>query len=183
MKFGGLGDFAVRLATMEADIAAAKAVAIEKACQIVKTEAKRVIGTYDYNWPQLAEATQEDRVKQGYPPNETLLRSGALRASIGHVLEREGVDIVGYVGSADKIAVYQELGTSRVPPRPFLGGATETKRDEVVAMMHRKIWSAMVNGGPAYHEFREIVHEAHKVVDAAKEFVEDATDHDGRGNE
>jgi len=44
------------------------------------------------------------------------LRTGALRASIGH--EVDGT--VAVVGSSNDVAVDQELGTRTVPPRPFL---------------------------------------------------------------
>jgi hypothetical protein len=38
--------------------------------QTVENEAKRVIGTYDYDWPQLAASTQAQRVRKGFPANE-----------------------------------------------------------------------------------------------------------------
>ena len=43
-------------------------------------------------------------------------RSGALRASIGHQVD----DDVAVVGSSDPVAVFQEIGTERDRPRPFL---------------------------------------------------------------
>jgi hypothetical protein len=77
------------------------------------------MGTYDYDWPQLAESTQRERERLGFAANEPLLRTGDLRESIEYtVLPREAAV---EIGSNDKIAVYQELGTSRIPPRSFLG--------------------------------------------------------------
>lgn len=46
-------------------------------------------------------------------------QTGALQASIGHSLD--GLRAV--VGSADKAAAPQELGTVHLPPRPFLAPA------------------------------------------------------------
>ena len=43
-------------------------------------------------------------------------RSGALHASIGSDAAAAGA----VVGSSDPVALYQELGTAAVPPRPFL---------------------------------------------------------------
>lgn len=105
---------------------------LEEACQLVEKEAKDVIGEYraGYNWPQLAQSTQEERARLGYPPNEPLLREGDLRASIEHTVAWDA----GYVGSNSKIAVYQELGTSKIPPRPFLGGAAAAKEKEVLEL-------------------------------------------------
>jgi hypothetical protein len=89
--------------------------------RIVETEARALIGTYDYRprWPELAEATKEERSAQGLPENEPLLRTGGLRDSIHHHVDGDTV----HVGSDDDKAVWQELGTIHIPPRTFLKGA------------------------------------------------------------
>lgn len=125
-----LAEFALHLAKFGAMVEVAKAEALEKACEIVEEEAKRVIGTYDYSWPQLAPSTQADRSSHGYPANEPLLRDGSMRESITHHVE--GSD--GYVGSPSKIALYQELGTAHIPPRSFLGGAARAKEGEIAEL-------------------------------------------------
>jgi hypothetical protein len=102
---------------------------LEKAAKMVEDEAKDAIGTYRYGWPQLAESTQEDRVRQGYSANEPLLRAGDLRDSIEHVVVHH--ESAAYVGSNNPIAVYQELGTVDIPPRSFLGGAARAKEHEI----------------------------------------------------
>lgn len=104
--------------------------ALDHACRIVKEEAKGVIGTYEYGWPQLAPSTQEQRARLGFAANEPLLRTGDLRDSISHYVEGD----TGYVGSPSKIALAQELGTSKIPPRSFLGGAARAKEAEIHAL-------------------------------------------------
>lgn len=106
---------------------------MEKACKIVEKEAKRVIGTYDYGWTELAESTKADRAAHGFPEDEPLLRTGEMRDSIEHrvEVERIGFEVVGLVGTDNKIAVYQELGTRTIPPRSFLGEAAMHKEHEV----------------------------------------------------
>lgn len=86
----------------------------------VANEAKRVIGTYEYGWPQLAESTQEDRVKRGFTPNNPLERTGELRDSIGHraAIAPDGAD--GLVFSGEKKALWAEMGTVTQPARSFL---------------------------------------------------------------
>ncbi|MCC3246674.1 hypothetical protein LG047_15340 [Methylocystis sp. WRRC1] len=132
-----LADFAKDLARADVMFEFARHEALEKACQIVEDEAKRVIGTYDYGWKQLAPATQRERVRLGFTPNDPLLRSGELRDSITHhvVTGLTGTGAMredaGYVGSPSKIALYQELGTARIPPRSFLGGAARAKEGEI----------------------------------------------------
>lgn len=123
-----LEEFAKHLLAMPAALTIVQHEILEDACKIVEEEAKRVIGTYDYGWPQLAPATQEDRTRKGFSANEPLLRTGELRDSITHEVVSHDT---AYVGSTSLIAKYQELGTSKIPPRPFLGGATAAKEEEI----------------------------------------------------
>lgn len=126
--FDSLAGFAAEAAAITLAIHEGEHELLDHAGHIIETEAKRVIGTYEYGWPQLAESTQEDRERKGYAPNEPLLREGNMRDSIGHtVVDREHTV---YIGSNEDIAVYQELGTSRIPPRPFLQGAAMHKGAE-----------------------------------------------------
>ena len=114
---------------------------LEKAATIVETEAKRVIGTYDYDWVELAQSTQTDRMQRGFPPNEPLLRTGELRDSIQHTVgDREA-----HIGSNNQKAVWQELGTSRIPPRSFLGAAAVHKEKEVVAAIGRSVYAHLIS--------------------------------------
>lgn len=107
-----------RLLDDEARLKDAKNVALETAAQMVEDEAKRVIGTYDFDWPQLAASTQDQRRSLGYAANEPLLRTGALRDSISHEIVAPGEEAV--IGSTSDVAVWQEFGTATIPPRPFL---------------------------------------------------------------
>jgi len=73
-------------------------------------------------WDDLAESTQADRVQQGYPADEPLLREGALRDA--YEVWRDGPDVVvGVRPESDQavIAEAQEFGTATIPPRPVLG--------------------------------------------------------------
>jgi hypothetical protein len=118
--------------------------ALEKAAETVEKEAKRVIGTYDYGWPELAESTQAERASLGYPEDEPLLRDGTLRDSIEHKFV--SADEV-QVGSDSDIAVYQELGTVRIPPRSFLASAAAAKEKEVVHEMGHHVVTALLPSG------------------------------------
>jgi hypothetical protein len=91
---------------------------LKRAAEMIRDEAKRVIGTYDYGWRELAPATIADRVRQGYAPDQPLLRSGAMRESIEYTIIEPGKE--AEIGSNDPIAVFQELGTATIPPRSFL---------------------------------------------------------------
>ena len=58
---------------------------------------------------------------KGFPVPAPLLRTGEMRDSIGHQVDPVQLELV--VGATDRTAVYQEIGTSRIPPRSFLGRA------------------------------------------------------------
>lgn len=140
---------AVAGATMA--VRAAEKRALERAARIIEAEAKDEIGTYQgaigpfEPWAPLAEATQADRVRQGFPADEPLLRTGQMRASIGHAVgDREAV-----VGSNDDRAVWQELGTRTIPPRSFLGGAALRKAPEAARAMGAEVVAALVGPGVA----------------------------------
>lgn len=112
--------------------------ALEKACVIIETEAKHVIGTYEYGWPPLKPETIARKANGDTP----LLETGEMRDSIEHYVEGKS----GFVGSNDDKAVWQELGTSRIPPRSFLGGAAARKGREAAAV-GASIVTSMIRGG------------------------------------
>lgn len=96
---------------------------LDKASALLQRETKKMFGTYQQGagpfeaWPELADSTKEDRVKQGYSENDPLLREGDLRDSI----EREVEKTEAIVGSTSEIMPFHEFGTSRMPPRPVFG--------------------------------------------------------------
>jgi hypothetical protein len=96
----------------------AREVALETASQMIVAQAKSAIGTYTFEWPQLAGSTQVEREREGFPANEPLLRTGAMRDSISYTIDKPGEEAT--VGSTSEIALWQELGTPKIPPRPFL---------------------------------------------------------------
>jgi phage gpG-like protein len=158
MTLSSFGELAAKLMTAEADMKLAQEAAVEKACQMVEKWAKKAIGQYlpGYNWAQLKEATQEERVRLGYSANEPLLRTGELRDSIGHFVEREGAEVIGYVGTNDPVAKYHEYGTSRMPPRSFLG-ASMMAQERAIVEMTGHLFAAAMQGGPNFREMREMV--------------------------
>lgn len=87
----------------------------------VKIEARAMIGHEHAEWPPLSAATLADKAAKGFAVPAPLLRTGEMRDSIECEAELSPEGAIGVVGSPDKIALYQELGTSRgIPPRPFL---------------------------------------------------------------
>ena len=127
---------------MEHELTTATHKALDHAAKLVEAEAKREIGDYQPDkgpfaaWAELADSTQKDRAAKGFPENEPLLRTGALRDTIEHTVKSHHE---AEVGSDSLIAVYQELGTNHIPPRSFLGGAAFTKSHEVKALLGHSV--------------------------------------------
>jgi phage gpG-like protein len=114
---------------------------IKKAAQLVAEEAKRVLGTYDYGWPKLKPATIARKATGDSP----LLETGELRDSIQFSVKD---DSTAYVGSNDPVALYQELGTSRIPPRSFLAGAAKRKEEECHKLCGHDLFEAVFSRNP-----------------------------------
>jgi len=86
-------------------------------------EARSFIGNEQPGWAALAESTLSDKERQGYPTPHPLERTGELKDSISGEAETFLGGVHGVVGSTSDLAVLHEVGTSRMPPRPFLGPA------------------------------------------------------------
>src|SRR3954469_19854677 len=71
---------------------------LSKAAKIVQDEARAEVGHYQEGvgdfiaWPELADATKEDRLRKGYTENDPLLRSGELRDSIEVAMSVSGLE-------------------------------------------------------------------------------------------
>ncbi len=79
-----------------------------------------MIGNGVAEWPALASSTVAEKERLGYTgrlsATDPLYRTGELRISIKCDVEGHTVRF----GSTDKVAPFQEHGTSRIPPRPFI---------------------------------------------------------------
>ncbi len=151
--------------------------ALELGAKAIQAEAKRVIGTYDYGWPQLAPATQADREHQGFPANEPLLRTGEMRDSIHYAIITPGKE--AEIGSNSDIAFYQELGTSTIPARSFLASSAARLEKPIIKMI-RKTVGAAVEGRNIAGEIAKIAVEvAHDLAHDAGELLEGDDDHHG----
>lgn len=77
---------------------------------------------------------------QGFEENEPLLRTGELRDSIEHAVGAGEAAI----GSNNDKAVWQELGTDKIPPRSFLGSAAVENAEAVKKIVGETIVIALV---------------------------------------
>jgi phage gpG-like protein len=124
---------------------------LEAAAGLIQNTARAKLGHYQPSvehfpaWPELADFTKQDRVAKGFTENDPLLRTGELRDSIGHAVR--GFEAV--IGSTSDVAVYQELGTDRIPPRPFLGPAVVENEEALRALWHDVLLRGFLGRGAA----------------------------------
>lgn len=124
-NFTSFGGFAAHLVRLMAEAPTVLHHAADRAAQVVLDDARDRVGFYQDRagpfaaWAPLAERTMAERVRLGFTPNDPLLRTGELYASLGKTVD--GASAV--IGSTSQIMVWQELGTDRIPPRPVLGAA------------------------------------------------------------
>lgn len=128
--------------TFKAVVAAENAMGA--AAKIIQHDAQERIGEYQKEtgpfpaWEPLADSTEAEKARLGYPVDAPLLRTGEMRDSI--VTEHFASEAI--VGSKEKVAAYQEFGTETIPPRPFLGPAAFDNKNRI----HKLIGNAAVNG-------------------------------------
>lgn len=150
-----LSSFAELAAVLEGNTVkalVASEAALSRSAKIIQKDAKARIGHYQeavgpfQDWAELAESTKEDRVRQGYSEDDPLLRSGKLRNSI----QVEAFPHEAVIGSKEDIAAYQEFGTEKIPPRPFLGPAAYANAPKVARLIGDVAVSAITGGVPVH---------------------------------
>lgn len=116
---------ALQFAALEVALHKRLADGLEDVAESIAQTAKDEIGFYQpavgpfQEWAPLAESTEADKARKGFPLEAPLLRTGEFRDTWEH--EISGFEAV--VGSKDKRALWFEFGTVNMPPRPVLGPA------------------------------------------------------------
>jgi hypothetical protein len=177
-KLFSLLGFIAELPAIERDLHASGPKIIERACQIVQAKAKAAIGKNHEMWPPLAESTIADKAHHGFPTPKPLLRTGELRDSIQYAVH----GLEGCVGSDLDVALYQEMGTSRIPPRSFLRSAAIASEDKIHRMAAATTIAAFSGFGRNARDVREMLHLLHRAGHALKELGEDLLGDDDEGN-
>ena len=143
-EFNSFGAFAGHLLEIQLAEAFAMHEGLKAVGEHVEAVAKWEIGFYQEAvgpfpaWEPLADSTEAEKARLGYQPDAPLLRDGDLRDSYGN--EVEVLDAI--IGSTSDIAVYQEIGTPTIPPRPVLGPAALHSQEFIEAT----IGAAAVSG-------------------------------------
>lgn len=149
MKEFSLTSFTTHLAEMAVNTVVSLNVGLHAAANVIEKSAKEKIGHYQGEsgpfpeWAPLADATEDEKARLGYPLGAPLERTGELRDSIEH----EVVGLEAVVGSKDPVAEWQEFGTDRIPPRPFIGPAAFESKDKVEGILGAATVIGLSKGG------------------------------------
>jgi phage gpG-like protein len=152
-EFTSFGAFALHLERLSLEGAEVTEHLTTHAAETVRDIAKAKIGYYQDAeggfpaWAPLAASTEAEKRRLGAPAGAPLLRHGDLYASIEFQAEMNILEGNAVVGSDSDIAVYQELGTPTIPPRPFLGPAGFESR-ETIALEASETIISWVSGRP-----------------------------------
>ena len=137
-NFNSFMDFALHLGMITESNSIKTRESLEVYTEFLKKKIKDRFGNYMREeagqfeqWKELAASTKSDRVSKGYTPNDPLLRSGKIRDSVESEVKSYIGKHVAVVASKDQIMVWQELGTSRIPPRSVFGAEAYLNKDKI----------------------------------------------------
>ncbi len=144
MKTVDLAGFVSVLRAMPSAVRKAEKHGLEEGAKLIEHEAKDLIGTEYPGWPALADSTVERKEAKGQTgrisSTDPLFATGELRATISHQVEAP----VALIGTPDPVGIYQEMGTSRIPPRPFLGAAASRKGKDAAKEIGKAVHRAII---------------------------------------
>ncbi|WP_412530880.1 HK97-gp10 family putative phage morphogenesis protein [Enterobacter roggenkampii] len=122
--------------------------ALAQVAEQIKKTAQDEIGFYQpavgpfAAWEDLADSTEQEKARLGYPLNAPLERTGKMRDSIK--AESEGLEAI--VGSEEEKLAFHEFGTVKMPPRPVLGPAVIHNEAAIKGIIGRAAVNAICGG-------------------------------------
>ena len=159
-----LAEAAAKFAAVAIEVNLAEHAIVEQACKMISDTAKDALGTYIFGWAPLAESTVARKARGDSP----LLETGELRDSIHYTVRGNS----GEVGSDLDKAVWMELGTKSIPPRPFLSSAARDREREIQAMAGRAVYAVIAGKGMGSSEVEHLIHALKTVKHAAHDMYE-----------
>lgn len=146
-EFNDLATFIQHFATLEVAVQRSAERGLDQAAALVEKTAKAEIGHYQpavgpfEAWPQLADSTLAHHAAMGVG-DTPLLVTGELYGSI----QREIAGNEAVIGTTMEIGAYQEFGTEKIPPRPFMGPAAYVNREKIEQIMARSAVAGLLGG-------------------------------------
>lgn len=151
-EFGSLAAFGLHMIEREVATVVALGAGLEIIAQKIEETAKDEIGMYQpevgpfQEWAPLADSTEDEKARLGYPADAPLLRTGEMRDSIEHQVK--GLEAV--IGSPSDKLYYQEFGTDKIPPRPVIGPAAYRNQQTIQRVVGAAAVSGLTDGSPIH---------------------------------
>jgi hypothetical protein len=123
-------EFGAGLLAIAAEMKHAKKEALEHVGALVEKEARSYPGSYQPGWPALRPETIARKATGDSP----LLETGKTRESFGHIVQTSRDQVI--IGSDEDTALWHELGTVKMPPRPLFSQALMTKTPQILTYLH-----------------------------------------------
>jgi phage gpG-like protein len=148
MHFNSLGALALHMAAQEVALLASLHAGLEKCAKKVEKTARDEIGHYQSGigpfpaWADLADSTEEQKSKNGYPAGAPLLASGDMQGSITHTTHT----LEAVIGSTDEKMIYHEFGTLKIPARPVMGPAILRNKEYIRRVLGMATVTGLVGG-------------------------------------
>lgn len=146
-EFSDLSSFIVHFAALQMAVQHQAEHALKNAAVLIEKTAKEEIGYYQpsvgpfQSWQALAPSTLDHHTAMG-AGDTPLLITGELYASIEH----ESVGSEAVIGTKMDIGAYQEFGTDRIPPRPFMGPAVFVNKEKIERIMAKGVVTGLLGG-------------------------------------
>ena len=156
MEFPSLQALGEHALSMDGKTLSALSLGVYNAARTIHSATRKMFGHYQDgdgpfgSWPELADATKEERVREGYSANEPLLRSGTLMRSYELAAGPRGSFSAG-VGSPLPQALGQEIGIPghNVPARSTLGIAFVKSERKGFGKLSAMIGATLMYSGTA----------------------------------
>lgn len=148
MEFESMGSLALHLLAAEALVLKEMRDGLEDCAVKIEETAKSEIGHYQSAvgpfaaWADLAESTEAQKARKGYPADAPLEASGAMRESITH--KTESLETV--IGSTDPKMVFHESGTMKTPARAVMGPAVFRNKEYIRRVLGQATVRGLVGG-------------------------------------
>jgi hypothetical protein len=91
-------------------------IGLDKVGMLAESIAAEIPGHYQPGWAPLAASTLADKAAQGFAVPSPLKRTGEMAESYRKEVDPFALQLV--IGSPDLKALWQEMGTVHIPPRP-----------------------------------------------------------------
>ena len=151
-EFSNLGSLALHLAGQEVALLASLHAGLEKCAVRLETTMESEIGHYQPGigpfaaWADLADSTEAQKARMGYPAAAPLEASGKMKKSFTHTTTA----LETVVGSTDPKMVYHEFGTPKMPARAVVGPALLSNKEYIRRVLGAATVAGLI-GGSAIH--------------------------------